>query len=360
LHYVLPYPSTFAFIITLFALGIFVRTEKQKNIKVRILTLPLLWLMYTTVVLTHPTTAIFLIGFTLSFCLSSLIREFNLQSLLYVIAVISIPLVLVGQWPYYPFWDLILVQSQGSQFHAASETLYAKLFIRLLPVWVLLPLLWYRFRKNHFDFYVTTFIGLFILYLYGYFTGQYGYGRVIFFIVFILHIMASEWISGLDTKIVRNVWFASGFLVLILPFLLFHTPRIIRDLIPGYFHKPYKNLAHLNNTISDDDIVLTDITSMLYVPAINGKVIASRYPPYWIPDNEQRLQEVSDFFNSHTTNKIRVDIILKRDIDFILLSNDAEMVPEDVRSFSYAISNIIFSNADYVLLKVNGDKIKKQ
>ncbi len=357
LHYVLPYPSTFAFIITLFAAGIYIRTYKRSMLKFRILLMPLIGLMNTAVLLIHPTTAIFLFGFIFVCFFVNLIRNISITDMLFFLAIVAIPLLLVAQWPYYPFWDLVLQQSQGSQFHTASKTLYFNLFVRLLPVWVILPMLWMRFRKDHTDFYVILFLGLLAVYLYGYITGQYGYGRVIFFMVLVLHLVAAEWFARLDIQSSAKVVHATVFYILILPFILFHSPHIIRNLIPGLLDKPYKNLEFLNETIGDDNIIMTDTETMLYVPSYKGKVVASLYPPYWIPDNEQRMQDVRLFFSSSTQNDIRIAILKRRNISNIILKNDPEKVPDSVRDFSLSVSSVMYSNQDYVLLEVDPERI---
>lgn len=320
--------------------------------------MPLIWLMNTAVLLIHPTTAIFLLGFIIVYFFVNLIRKISIPDMLFFLAIVVIPLLLVGQWPYYPFWDLVLQQSQGSQFHTASKTLYFNLFIRLLPVWVILPMLWTRFRKDYTDFYVILFLGLLAVYLYGCITAQYGYGRVIFFMVLVLHLVAAEWFARMDLQSSAKTIQATVFYILILPFILFHSPRIIQNLIPGLLDKPYKNLEFLNETISDDNIIMTDTETMLYIPSYKGKVVACLYPPYWIPDNEQRMQDVRLFFSSSTQNDIRIAILKRRNISNIILKNDPEKVPDSVRDFSFSVSNLMYSNQDYVLLAVDPESIK--
>lgn len=352
LHLVLPYPSTWAFILSLFSFALYIKMVKHNKWSVSIKLVPFLIILNTVVLLTHPTTAIFLLVFILGYALTTQLNKIDLKSILSTSLVFALPFAIAGYWPYYDFWDLFLNQSDGSQFHAASHTFYAKLFIRLLPLWFVLPLIWKRWMQDFKDVFVVVFIGFLTIYLYGLFTGQYGFGRVIFFMAFVLHIVLAEWFANIDINNIRNKLFSALFLALMLPFLLFHTPMIIRNIIPGLQDKPYKGLSFLRKEINDDDVVITDLKTTLYVPAYKGKVIASLYPPYWITDNDSRLNDIKSFFNNSTTDLERKNILLKRNVDYILLYNDLGKVDKEVKQFIYSVSQIKAVNQNYTLFKV--------
>jgi hypothetical protein len=351
LNYVLPYPSTFSYVVTLFSISFYVRYHAIVNHFRKAMLLIIIIVLNAVVILIHPTTAIFLYIFMVVYTLTSMIKKFNLKLLIPVILGVAVPLSLVGFWPYYPFWDLILNESQGSQFHLASMTLYAKLFIRLLPVWFILPLLWKRVRENYTDLFVFLFLALLSVYIYGLFSKQYGYGRVIYFMVFTLHIIMAVWFSGLNLKTMKEKLLASGFLFLTLPFLLFHIPLIYKNIVPGMVEKPFLGLKFLSNTVNSNDVILTDKETMLYVPSYGGKVIASLYPAYWIPDNEQRKRDIELYFSNKVSNSERAAILRKHKVQYILLKQDNK-VYGGVKSFSYSVSRLVYKNKDYILLRV--------
>ncbi len=359
LHYVLPYPSTFAFILTLFSVALFMR-RKHLSASGRFLRTVICMLLNTIVLLTHPTTAIFLFIFFTALVIMQKEDAVSMKSWSELLFCILLPFALAGLWHYYPFWDLLLVQSKGSQFHADSFTFYKRLFIRLLPLWMCIPLLWQGNRIFPAGAFALSFVFLLVVYLYGYFTRQYGYGRVIFFMVMVIHLLIVNWFTKADISPNRKkIILSFVFLILMILFPLFHLCFDPEILILSHNPEPYRELETIDELTPDSLICLTDTQTALLLPSYGMKVTASIYPSYWIKDNEQRKKDVATFFENKTDNRTRLSILRKYKITHILISKSSHIASEKSGQFSYYISSVIYSGKYYDLLKVK-DNVKPQ
>jgi hypothetical protein len=352
LHFVLPYPSTFAFILSLFSIGLFIR-RKQASGPLRYSITAICILVNTIVLLTHPTTAIFLFTFVAALVL---VNKSDIKPLIHwgeMVLVILLPFLIAGFWYYYPFWDLILVQSKGSQFHADSLTFYKRLFIRLLPLWIGIPLLWQKNRVFPANAFVLSFMFLLAVYLYGYFTRQYGYGRLIFFLALILHLLIVNWFTN-NTILLshKKLIISSVFAFLVILFPIFHLSFDHEILLFNHNPQPYQELETIEKLTQDSSVFLTDMKTTLLLPSFGMKVTASVYPSYWINDNEQRKKDIETYFGNKISNKKRKDIIRKYKINYILVNKSLGLVSRESSQFSYGISSIAYSGNYFDLLRI--------
>jgi len=352
LHYVLPYPSTFAFVLSLLAVSLYIRLVSAGRKIVSLAGYAAVSIFAAVVLLTHPTTFIFLACSLMIFSMDELLKKRDLMPILLPGGLLIISLLMVSFWPYYPFWDLVLDEASGSQFHQASAALYDKLLIRLLPVWIAFPFLLERFRKNRRDGLSILFVLLVIVYLYGLISGNFGYGRVIFFIVFVLHLVMAESFANIDLAPGKWRLGAAVFLLLSLPFLMFHSPLLVRNSIPSLGERPNESLEELPFLLKGDPVVLTDTITMRYVPAYGGKVIASMYPAYWIEDNESRKNDIKLYFSEKANSRQRLNLLQKYKVAFILLHRSDEGFAREADDFSYGVSELKWANKDFVLLQV--------
>lgn len=357
LHYVLPYPSTFAFILTLFSVALFIR-RKHLSSSGRVLRTGICMLLNTIVLLTHPTTAIFLFIFFTALVIMQKEDSVSIKSWSELLFCILLPFALASLWHYYPFWDLILVQSKGSQFHADSLIFYKRLFIRLLPLWMCIPLLWQIKGKYPADVFALSFIFLLAVYLYGYFTRQYGYGRLIFFMAMMIHLLIVNWLTKADIIHSREKTILSfAFVILMILFPLFHICFDPEILILSHNSQPYRELETIDELTPDSLICLTDTQTALLLPSYGMKVTASIYPSYWIKDNEQRKKDIATYFGDKADNKTRLNILRKYKITHILIRKSSHFFSGKSGQYSYTISSLIYSGKYYDLLKVK-DKVK--
>jgi hypothetical protein len=83
----------------------------------------------------------------------------------------------------------------------------------------------------------------------------------------------------------------------------------------------YTRFLFLEKTINKNDAVLTDLSTGLYVPTFNGKVIANPYPLYWVNDIQQRRDDVRLFFSAGINDTTRSLIINRYKPDYILIDH---------------------------------------
>ncbi len=352
LHFVLPYPSTFAFILSLFSIGLFIRRKQLSGI-LRYSITALCILINSVVLITHPTTAIFLFVFIAA---SSITKKTDINSIVHwaeMLLSILLPFLIAGFWNYFPFWDLIMVQSKGSQFHADSLTFYSRLFVRLLPFWMCIPLLWQKNRTYPASIFVLSFILLLAVYLYGYFTKQYGYGRLIFFLAMMLHLLIVNWFTNNIILASHKKLVLSGvFVFLVILFPLFHLIFDHEVLILSNNHEPYEELETIEKLTQDSSVFLTDKQTILLLPSYGMKVTASVYPSYWIKDNEQRKKDIVVYFGNKINDKERAYILKKYKITHILINKSSELISKESEKFTYSIASVLYSGKYYDLLKI--------
>jgi hypothetical protein len=350
LNYVLPYPSTISFILSLFSIGFHLRFVIRSS-KYTILFIPVVILFNAVVLLTHPTTAIFLFAFLSTVTFVEFVKNRSVELLFLLAISIGIPTWLVSYWPYYPFWDLVVTESSGSQFHTDSQTFYQRLAVRLLPVWLGVGLLWKRFRKNRYDLLFLSFFGLLIIYIYGYFTKQYGYGRLISFLVMIMHLVIAAWFAKqkfLPGSGKLAISFLFFLLMLLFPF--FHFGLLTKNTIPGLLPKDHKELGLLQSYLPKEVNILGDAKTILYLPAYGVKVTTSLYPAYWIGDNKQRRTDMENYFGEHQNDSLRKEILDKYKLRYIIIGKNSNTVSGAAREFSYSVGDRIFCGDAYDLL----------
>ena len=353
LHYVLPYPSTFSFILTLFSIGFFMRQKNFASLK----SIPVLLvciLFNAIVLITHPTTAIFLFVFLTVYAVTEYIKNRSFWLLPAFLSCLALPVLLAGIWPYFPFWDLLLVESKGSQFHDASMVFYRRLFVRLLPLWLGIPLIWQQLKSKRTDLLAWSFIALLFVYIYGFITGQYGYGRIIFFLAMMLQLIIAFWFT--QNEIIRGsgkLTLSFVFLILMLLFPLFHLSMIGKNFIPGCNPQPHQELSVVKNFPHENRIVLSDLKTILYLPAYGAKVTASLYPPYWIHDNDQRKSDIEIYFGNQSDNTLRLAILKKYRVTHIVIDKNSTKISDEGKRYSYGISSLVYSGNYYDVLEIN-------
>jgi len=187
------YPSFFCISLTFLSFYIYTRILLYNKMSYYILLL----LISIFILITHPFTAIFLyiglISLLLYYCnLSQYIKYLLLISLIMSSFIISFA------WPYFPLYRLI--SSNSSEFSYLSYELYRYFPIRIFPALAGVPLIVLRLRKNYFDPLGLMFIGLSSLYLYGFISENYNYGRQISYIVIILQMCIADWVAAIETR----------------------------------------------------------------------------------------------------------------------------------------------------------------
>jgi alpha-1,6-mannosyltransferase len=194
LGFVLPYPSTIAMALTFLSFSIYALYLKSSRLIYFLLLPPLM----TTVLLTHPPTALFMYLFLFSLSLGYL-KKFSYRNFLLLTCALLLSFLGAKGWPYYNFINLI--SEQSPDFHYSSTILYDRLLVRTFPLLLGVPIVVLRLRRNILDPLALTFTGLIVVYLYGYMSNNWGYGRHISHIAIILQITLATSFVTIDSRL---------------------------------------------------------------------------------------------------------------------------------------------------------------
>ncbi|NCU05541.1 MAG: hypothetical protein GXC73_16335 [Chitinophagaceae bacterium] len=349
---ILSYPSTFSFSCSVFAAGVtkVLLTNNSTFYKQAGLFI-ILVLLLSLILVCHPLTFAFASSMLLYVYNTSFNqikfnskRLINKTLLLFAAGILS--LLLAGLWPYYSVFALLKYVNGGNQFHADSLTLYQSLFKQLFPL-LLLPVLVFVAPsvtiKREWAWLVSVSV-LLAFFVIGYFTGAYGMGRMLAFIFIFCHLLIVKCLISIKQS--KAFWFALLFLITI-PYLL-QTNKTFK-----YFFSPKVEIVSTSvefQTASHDakaqllsflepvfekksSVVLTDMSTSLFMPAMGARVVAAVYPVYWVADAEERKKQVQLFFSANATETDRATLINRYKPDYILLTAATSQLLSQLSSF---------------------------
>jgi hypothetical protein len=355
------YPSFFCLNLTFLSFYIYITIIKANR---NLLFIPLA-LIAGVVLITHPTTAIFLyIGLlSISICHYNY-TNYNYLSFIVTIIILSFGFAFI--WPYFSFIDLI--KTSGSEFSLDSKTLYDAVLIKIFPVLIGVIIIIKRLKKNIYDLLGLMFFGLCFIYIYGGISYNYTYGRLISFIVLVLQIAIADWVANNESIYLSRQYdilskkkiyqFAlCGFSLIIILKLAMQ----LRSYITTYqYYHSYKDLAFISKYTEQYGVILSDIQTSWVIPTFGGKVVAGLHAQAFISDHFQRKADLRRFFSKDATNKERLDIIHKYHAGYILLRNrpigmnkkPSKLDPE-VINFCYLLGTVLYSQNGFILIKIN-------
>lgn len=361
LFYTTPYPSTFSFILSVFSATIFrYLLYHALPIPVRLLLATGTLILLTTVLLTHPLTFLFAISLLVAVGVQA--AQDQTTSLFRItvstLAFSIVPFAIASFWPYYPFFELLTYVAPGNRFHADSRELYSSLYIKLLPIAVLVFLAAAKpvaFLKNNLPVLMALFM-LSVFFFYGFFSGSYGFGRMIAFIALLAQVLlVKELLEGANLRLKLLV---PVLILLCMAYAFTSLKQIIQaafktrtQYLNTTVHEPFEltppaELAHrlrfLENKVANGSLVLTDTACGRYLPGFGIRVIATQFPIYWIPENEQRLMDLKKFFYTGTATE-KIQILAKYKPDYLLLTPSTRSllnkVGENIKGVPHIESN---------------------
>ncbi len=345
---ILAYPSTFAFICSVFAATVSKKLLLATFSVARSVTLSiLLSLLLCIIILTHPLTFVFASCLLLYVYLNiSVQNNFNrrlfIKNTLLLVGPGILALILANVWPYYPLFALLSYVESGNQFHADSLELYQHVLWKIFPV-LLLPFFIFFNRSISWkkDWpWMICFAVLLLIYGVGFYTKSYGMGRMIAFAVIFCHLLFIKKLVLIREA--KAIWVTLIFVVTV-PYLIqskstfryLLTKSFQRVFDPTSFHQTkHPPKAHLFAFLEPllekkSPVVLTDLSTGLFIPAMGGRVVAAGSPVYWVPDAVERKKQVQHFFSSEANDADRAHLIALYKPDYILLTPaTASLLPQ--------------------------------
>ncbi len=353
LGYVLPYPSTFATAVVLIALSMYILLVRNEN---RLWLIPIL-VASLLVILTHPLTFMFMAAGLVSLSFGQ--HRLRLLDYGLLIGLFILTFLIAAIWPYFPF--VTLITSESAVYHESNRVMYVGVIERILPALIGFPLLLLRIKSNRRDALVFMFATLCLIYLYGVVSNRFSYGRVISYIVLILHISIAAGVSHIESKLAFRhlppslLRFAYFCLILVIT-LAFSFQSMIQPTLP-YFTPGRPNTYHQYLFLSDltpqYDVVLSDIDTSWVVPTFGGKVIACQHALAFVPDHDTRRKDVSDFFRDATALQERLEIIRKYQVNFLLIDKARIATWRTMVDSFQPFGRVVFDNDQFVLIHLH-------
>lgn len=355
--YCFPYPSFFSIGLTILSFSVLIE-NLNKNKKYYFLhIIPL----SSIVTLSHTSTSIVLfIGLgiiTISYSSKKTIIKNFINILLIIILTFS----LVFLWPYL---SLLALFSQKANFvsHYIIDdlALYKGVIGKIWPTLFAVPLIFIRLYRNPKDALGLLALGFSAVYLWGFLTEKWSYGRSIAQTILIVHIIFADWFASIKTR--KEIplyirYFVFSFIFILLFICIVNIPS---NLFKEYVikkNKEYDNLYFISELTNRNDVILTDRYSGNLVPSFGGKVVGYNLlykgqEPF-VSDAEDRIRDMEHFFDENTSRFDREKILKKYKVDFVLINKNITPLNPSLADFLKDTGEIVYHKNEYLLVSLN-------
>jgi hypothetical protein len=354
LLYAASYPSTFAFGLSLAGLGAAARYLEAPHPG----WLAALGLSAAIVLLVHPLTSAFLGALLLGLAVGahpSAPDRLRRGSALAAAACLGAGL--ASLWPCYSLLDLLRFES--GEFHDSNRQVYVGLrtLSKLGPALLgLAPLaLWARRQPRH--PLVVALLPLLLLIALGWITERYAYGRALSHVAVVLQLALAVWINECWEDLTRwpvrervvNVLRPASVAAVALACVVFHgaVGRLLHS-----ESVDHAGLASIAERVGEREVVLADPHTSWRVPAYAGRVVASRHPLAFVPDQEQRRLDLARFFAPGTPAPEREQLALRYEASWVLINAEVTVDPEELLASLAGWTRLEASDGPLTLLRV--------
>jgi hypothetical protein len=203
--------------------------------------------------------------------------------------------------------------------------------------------------------------GLAVTYLYGGLSGNWSYGRVISYVILLLHMAIADRVAQIESELRSRRVTASGrklaYSCLILTILLsfsfkpFIRPVFSRSLSDR--QNTYDEYMFLSDLTRQYDVVLSDMNTSWIVPTFGGKVVATANPLAFVSDHETRKKDVELFFSDAALHSDRLEIIKRYEVDFLLLNKDQVATWRTIMHSFQPLGSVVFSDDRFLLIQLH-------
>jgi hypothetical protein len=338
----LPYPSTFVGGLSLLGLAINARYQHTQ----RWAYLLALIAITTLALLTHPLTAQFLlIGLAAQiFALRTTANNPQYSAhILYIkslflpflkLAIISlVSFALATLWPFYPILELF--QGASKAYDTSNGDMYFHLVTRLWLFVILAPVFIWMLFKLQLRPLLIIFIATASIYVFGYFTGRYSFGRIVSYTVIVIQIACAvaafrfeTWAQKVapGTTRVGQLVIALVLISCTSPWLSGSAKRLLTVSNSVWLGRTvsnqvtYKDYLFLPSKLKVGSIVFANLESSWLIPSFGARVIAVNHPVAFVNDLEARQQDIGTFFDPKTSLHVRTELLKKYGAQYLLLN----------------------------------------
>ena len=314
LNHTLAYPSACAFWVSLLLLALDRKRSAERRPRLLLLIVP----MSAFVLLVHPPVFLFVATGLAAMALDAPNRR---AELLLAAASLVIAVVIALAWPYFPVWQLLTGASAA--FNANNAAMYSQPLLRTFPVILGIPLLAVEARRTGRWSMVAWVAMLLGMYVFGFVTTSYNYGRVIFFIVFLLQFEIAKYVARLEAKWEARATGGSRYLVTaaaLVACMLLSARSLMsaaRDVLWGA--RADAGYAFLGRDVGQYDVMMGDLRTGWIAASFGGKLVSSQHPLAFVPQSEQqaRRADVKAFFDAATSQAERERILRRYRVRFV-------------------------------------------
>jgi hypothetical protein len=360
LGYVLPYPSSFAGAATFLLIALHNRNlldDCGLGPMAAAIGSPSRFIvsvvLFAAIILAHPTTAPFACAGIVAVSVQHYAK--GAKVIVKGLLLTAVTGALVALWPHFSL--IALIRANTPEFHAESHVFYTYLWGSAKPVLLLAPIaigaLVHRIRRNHFDGMALLMLITLAIYLFGYFTKQYGFGRIISYLAILVQINLAQVVCRIESGMRKGKpLYAVPFTMLILMIVMMNYNKAsLLDKaykgLRGAQTSSYEAYEFLSRYVGMYDVVLANLADSWMIPTFSGKVVASQHPVHWVDDVDQRRSDVARFFAGDTPPNTKRAIIEKYDVSYLLIRKEKQ---NDLAEFR-AYGNPVHENDRFVLLK---------
>jgi alpha-1,6-mannosyltransferase len=347
LSYVLPYPSSFALALTLLVLGI--RWRRREDAPGGLAAQAVL---AAIVLATHPITFATLAA---GLAARGLAGDRRPRALAGDAVTIATATALATLWPYFPLWDVLI--AQAALFDAGNEEMYEHVIRRTWPILITLPLVLLAPVRTDRRPAVVTLVLLTLGYVAGFVLGRPSLGRVVSSMALVVQSELGVRIAAAEQRVARSMGRAGMLVpagVLTIGLALSWHP-IERTFVRR--PAPDPDLSFLSRVTGQYDVILSDLETSQLVPAYGGKVVATGHLVPFVRDLDARQRDVGRFFAPDAGDAERLTILVRHDVDHVLLRKIPGLPWQAVRQAAGAWGRASHEDGSFVLLSRSAARI---
>jgi hypothetical protein len=207
-------------------------------------------------------------------------------------------------------------------------------------------------------------LALLALYIWGYYSRQYSFGRSITFLLLLSNILVAQCLIEIErtpkqqvVSLIKAIT-AAALCLVAAAWLYQSTSRLLTIANSLYLGRPiasqisYRDLMFLKDYLQHDDVVLADIESSWILPSLAGKAVATKHPLAFVPDWFLRKGDMIDFFDPKTTAQTRAVILKKYQPQYLLIKK-IDSIPWKEILAQFAEDKVpVVNNDNFVLLRL--------
>ncbi len=359
---VLPYPSTIALAFTFFGLWLNDRLLRQYSFALHLC----LIVICSFTLITHSLTCLFLF---VGLCAQTVvIRKMAVKPLAFLAVTLLSSFMLCMLWPYYSVYTML--STAGEAFNWSNHSMYLSVVPRIWPSLIALPIIFWRLSLSKNRTLCLILLVLSALYVFGGLSQNYAVGRVVAIIIFLTNVLIAQAIVLIEEQLsanqrVKTVWqisIVTCFITISCWWVSFALPRMLTVVHSVYLGRPVNNklsyiqIEFLTDYVNQSDIILANIEWSWKIPALAGKVVATKHPLAFAPDWFPRKIQLIEFFELKTTTAQRKEYLRRYRPTYLLLDKNNDIAWQMILAFVQKQHQkpseplVVFESSQFILI----------